>query len=169
MAAHCEHPAPTHHRLDPSWVAVLESGETFVGKPSWLSGGNPRLPDPGMTDWRRLMAYCGESGKRLKSLTLFVPGCPPLLAPEGKGAYGYFETVERKIGGHSGVAALGICWPEDDGRGERIIKVQLIRAEGILECQNRHKWQPCMIGNPEWKSGKDDGTPYRDGTPVKGN
>ena len=152
--------------LQPHWIAVLEDDSVYLGKPSWCGlNGSTVLPGRGSSDWSRLKLFCEENGKRPKRLSLFIPGLGILTAPEGKGAYGYFEQYQSQLlTGRSECVGLGICWPEADGRGKRVIKTQIIKVGGILEHWNRYRWQACMIGDPEWKPGKDDGKPYRDGS-----
>ena len=138
----------------PTWVATLETGERVIGMVSWgTSGLSLRAPEPGKSDWSRLKTRCEEENLRLRELSVFFPGLTTLAAPEGKGAYGLFEQWAMDTQGRGGCEGVGICWPENKGR---VIKVQIVKAGGIVECWDRWKWQPCMIGPNEWELGKDN-------------
>lgn len=140
----------------PRWVATLEDGTIVVGRPSWMGNSGPRValpndePEP-MTDWRRLKDRCEEENKRIRRFTLYIPGLGPGIfqAPEGKGAYGYFEQwVATQKGRRMGCSALCMCWPDQDERGE-FIKIVKIGVDGAYEHWRRSKWLPCMIGKPD--------------------
>ena len=131
--------APT--AAEPRWIAVLESGETVVGRPSWLSKGD--------SDWRILKSRFERNGGVLKRLSLWVPPWGLFPAPEGKGGYGYYESVSQTVmTRRGGVEAVSICWPEKDTTGS-YIKAMSIKAGGVVEYWRRSKWLPCMIGEEQ--------------------
>lgn len=137
------------------WVALLEDGTEVVGKPSWMgNSGNVALPNDEaapMSDWRRLMARCLETRVRVKKLSLFVCG-RWWHSPEGKGAYGYFESVEisglckqnnKQHRSLSGVKAVTICW-DDTVNGVACTKGIRVEA-AMVKGQVWPKRLPCMI------------------------
>jgi hypothetical protein len=117
------------------------------------SGGLLALPNDErerMSDWRRLKDRCEEEQRRIKRMTLYVPGIGAGIfpAPENKGSYGYFEQwAATQKSKRAGCTALCMCWPERDERGE-FIKVVKIGVDGTYEHWRRSKWLPCMIGEP---------------------
>lgn len=128
---------------EPRWVATLGDDTTVVGRPSWLGSSCP-VPDDGahpMSDWRRLQQRCVGEGIRLKKLALWISPWGFFRAPEGKDAYGYFETMVASQG-VMGCEALSVCWSEGD-----VIRIMSVLAQGTMEMRKLAKRSlPCMIG-----------------------
>lgn len=146
--------APPDGTGGPRWIATLDDGTVVVGRPSWATAtAKMRLPhDPAFpeTDWRRLMRRCAEENRRLKSISLFVPGKGHFTAPENRAGYGYYEryigAINTPEAGIRGCQAVSICYWDSD---RKITKEIRVYADGILEHQDRFGWLPCMIGTQE--------------------
>ena len=145
--------APPDGMGGPRWIATLENGTVVIGRPSYSGSGPVALPNDEprpMSDWRRLMARCEDTGEVIKRLSLWVPPFGLFTAPDGRGGYGYFEVVVRaQKKPRQGTEALAICWPEKDGQGRPFIKVQQVHACGRVDFLRRSKWLPCMIGEQQ--------------------